>query len=37
MMLGCSTRPAVPRDWQDRDGWLALLGYAHLVGTAAGS
>jgi hypothetical protein len=24
-------KPPLPRDWQDRDGWLALLGYAHLV------
>jgi hypothetical protein len=24
-------KSAVPRHWQDVDGWRALLGYAHLV------
>jgi hypothetical protein len=26
-----SPRPAVPRDWQDLDGWRRLLTYARLV------
>ncbi len=25
------TKPAVPRDWQDRDGWCRLLTYAHRL------